>query len=335
MIDLNELRFFVQVSKAQSFTLAAKHLGVPKSSVSRAIFRLEDRLGVRLVERTTRSVALTEVGEIYLDRCQRMLEEAEQAELLIDALQAKPHGTLRVGVPVAFARSILGPILGNFLALYPELRLHLQLLAAETSSRERSLDLVIRPGPLEDSGLLVKPLMQIRLGAYASPLYLENRDIPDSPAALRQQSCITMSCGVFGEPGDSAIWRLRRGSNVQEVRVESRVSVPDPVINHQLAVAGAGVALLAQSMARVDVEQGRLVRLLPDWEPEPVELHAVYPSRLNSSPKVRVFLEFLREHLGAIDGECERSPLVSTKNVRPNQTRPGDEHGPRVATISF
>jgi hypothetical protein len=92
------------------------------------------------------------------------------------------------------------------------------------------------------------------------------------------------------------------------------------------------VALLAQSMARVDVEQGRLVRLLSDWEPEPVELHAVYPSRLNSSPKVRVFLEFLREHLGAIDGEWERSPLVSTKN---DQTRPRDEHGARVATISF
>src|SRR5438105_11040075 len=153
MIDLNELQFFVQVSKTQSFTLAAKRLGVPKSSVSRAILRLEDRLGVRLVERTTRSVSLTEVGEIYLDRCQRMLEEAEQAELLIDALQAKPHGTLRVGVPVAFGRSILGPILGDFLALYPEVRLHLQLLATESSPSERSFDLVIRPGPLEDSGL--------------------------------------------------------------------------------------------------------------------------------------------------------------------------------------
>jgi DNA-binding transcriptional LysR family regulator len=104
MIDLNDLQFFVQVCKAQSFTLAARHLGVPKSSVSRAISRLEGRLGVRLVERTTRSVELTEVGEIYLDRCQRMLEEAEQAELLIDALQAKPHGKLRVGVPVAFGR---------------------------------------------------------------------------------------------------------------------------------------------------------------------------------------------------------------------------------------
>lgn len=296
MIDLNELQIFVQVSKAQSFTLAAKRLGLPKSSVSRAVSSLETRLGIRLVERTTRSVALTEAGELYLERCQRMQEEAELADLVIGTLQAKPRGRLRVGAPVAFARSILGPILGDFLALYPELRLQLQLMGAEDPGREKNLDLVIRPGPLEDSGLLLKPVMRIRIGAYASPLYLKNRSLPDAPAALRQQSCITASCGAFGEPADSATWRLRRGSDVQEVRIESRVSVPDPTINHQLAVAGVGVALLSQSVARLDVEQGRLVRLLPDWEPDPVELYAVYPSRLNSSPKVRAFLQFLRDH---------------------------------------
>jgi DNA-binding transcriptional LysR family regulator len=299
MKDLNELQVFVQVSNAQSFTLAASRLGLPKSSVSRAIVRLEARLGVRLVERTTRKVALTEAGEIYLDRCQRVLEEAEQADLLMGALQATPRGRLRVGAPVAFARSILGPILGEFLALYPELRLHVQLLGGEAPAREKSLDVVIRPGPLEDSGLLVKPLMRIRLAAYASPRYLETRDIPDSPAALRQHSCITTSCGAFGEPADSAVWRLRRGSDLLEVRLDPRVSVSDPTINHQLALDGVGVALLSQSVARVDVEQGRLVRLLPDWEPDPVELHAVYPSRLHSSPKVRAFLQFLREHFGA------------------------------------
>ena len=243
-------------------------------------------------------MALTEAGELYWARCQRVMEEAEQADLAVGALLAKPRGRLGIGVSVAFARGILGPLLGEFLAMYPELRLHLQLLGGDASPREGSFDLVIRPGPLEDSGLLVKPLMRIRLGAYASPLYLKNREITELPADLRQQSCITMNCGTFGEPGDSTIWRLRRGVELREVRVESRVSVPDPTMNHQLAVAGAGVALLGQSMARIDVEQGRLVRLLPDWEPEPVELHALYPSRLNSSPKVRAFLQFLRERFG-------------------------------------
>lgn len=299
MIDLNELQFFVQVSQAQSFTLAAKRLGTPKSTVSRAISRLERRLGVRLIERTTRRLALTDAGEIYLERCQRMLEEAEQADIMIGALQAKPRGKLRVGAPVQFVRVILAPILGEFLNRYPQLRFQLQSLAAETPPRERSFDVLIRPGPLEDSGLLVKPLLRIRLAVYAGPRYLEGRGIPDSPANLRDHSCITMGCGAHGEPLDSVIWRLRRGLDAEEVRVESRVSVPDPTLTHQLAVAGVGVALLSQAVARADVNRGRLVRLLPEWEPEPVELHAVYPSRLHSSPNVRAFLEFLRERIGA------------------------------------
>jgi DNA-binding transcriptional LysR family regulator len=293
--NLNELQYFVHVSQMQSFTRAAKRLGVPKSSISRAIYRLESRLGVRLVERTTRKVALTEIGELYLNRCRRVIEEAEQADLAVGALQAKPSGTLRVGAPVAFARSILGPTMGEFLATYPELRLHLQLHNGDESPRDQNLDLVVRAGPLEDSGLWVKPLMRIRLGAYASPAYLANREEPDSPADLMQQSCITMTCGTFGEPAVFAVWRLRRGAELKEVRVDARVSVPDPTINHQLALSGIGVALLAQSVVRADVERGRLVRVLPDWEPDPVELHAVYPSRLDSSPKVRAFLQFLRE----------------------------------------
>jgi LysR family transcriptional regulator for bpeEF and oprC len=299
MTNLNELQFFVHVSQTQSFTGAAKRLGVPKSSVSRTIQRLERRLGVRLVERTTRRVALTEVGELYLNHCRRVMEEAEQADLAVGAMQAKPRGTLRVGAPVAFARSIMGPSMGDFLAMYPELRMHLQLLNGDESPRVGSLDVIVRAGPLEDSGLLVKPLMRIRLGAYASPAYLKRRKTPESPAGLMQQSCITMTCGTFGEPGDFAMWRLRRGGELKEVRVDARVSVPDPTINHQLALAGTGVALLAQSMVGADVEQGRLVRLLPEWEPDPVELHALYPSQLNSSPKVRAFLQFLRERFGA------------------------------------
>jgi DNA-binding transcriptional LysR family regulator len=305
MNNLNELQFFVHVSQTQSFTKAAKRLGVPKSTVSRAIRRLEERLGVRLVERTTRRVALTEVGELYLNRCRRVMEEAQQADLAVGALQGKPRGTLRVGAPMAFARSILGPRMGEFLAMYPEMRVHLQLPNGDESPSEGSLDVVIRSGALEDSGLLVKPLMRIRLGAYASPGYLASRKVPATLADLVELSCITTSCDTRGEPGDFTTWRLRREGELREVRVDVRVSVPDPTINHQLALAGAGVALLAQSVVREDVDQGRLVRVLPDWEPEPVELHALYPSRLDSSPKVRVFLQFLRERFGTealVDG---------------------------------
>jgi DNA-binding transcriptional LysR family regulator len=298
MTNLNELQFFVQVSQTQSFTKAAKRLGVPKSSVSRAILRLENRLGVRLVERTTRKVALTEVGELYLNRCKRVMDEAEKADLAVGALQSRPRGTLRVGAPVAFARSILGPSMGDFLTLHPDLRVHLQLLNGDESPREGTFDVIVRAGTLEDSGLLVKPLMKIRLAAYASPAYLTNRKLPTSPADLIPHSCITTTCDTFGEPGDFTTWRLRNGADLKEVKVEARVSVPDPTINHQLALAGVGIALLAQSVVQSDIEAGRLIRILPDWEPEPVVLHALYPSRLDSSPKVRAFFQFLRERFG-------------------------------------
>lgn len=295
--NLNDIHFFTLIAQTQSFTRAAKKLGVPKSAASRAVTRLEDRLGVRLIERTTRTVCLTEVGETYLEHCQRVMEEVEQADLAVGALLAKPRGRLRIAAPVAFARAILGPILKEFLFMYPELRLHLQLLNGDSTPRESSFDILIRPGPLEDSGLLVKPLMRIQLGVFASPDYLVSRELPASPLDLRDHDCITTGCGAVGEPADSTTWRLRRGTETREIRVDSRVSVLDPMLHHQLAIAGVGVALLAQSVVQTDVGRGRLVRVLPDWEPESIEFHALYSSRLNSSPKVRAFLQFLRLHL--------------------------------------
>jgi DNA-binding transcriptional LysR family regulator len=273
-----------QVCNEQSFTLAAKRLGTPKSNISRAILRLEQRLGVRLLERTTRRVRTTEVGKLYLARCQRVLDEAEGADLLIDAMQARPRGRLRVGVHIAFFQLVSAPVLGEFLAMYPELRLQLQIHSGDGPSRDRNVDLSIWGGPLDDSGFLVKSIMRIRLGTYASPSYLENRETPGSPADLHRHSCIS-KCGMLGEQGDSATWRLRRGGEVQEIRIASRISLPDPTTHHQLAVGGVGV------------DTGRLVRLLPEWEPDPVELYAMYPSRLNSSPKVRAFVQFLQKHL--------------------------------------
>jgi DNA-binding transcriptional LysR family regulator len=320
VVDLNELQFFVQVCKEQSFTLAAIRLGIPKSNISRAVLRLEERLGVRLLERTTRRVRLTEVGELYLDRCQRVLEDAEEADLLIDALQARPRGKLRVGVHIAFFQLFPAPVLREFLSMYADLRLQFQMHGGYGPSRDRNVDLSILGGPLEDSGSMVKSIVRIRLGAYASPSYLENCEIPSSPADLHQHSCI-LKCGMSGERGESTIWRLRRGSEIQKIRIESRVSLPDPMIHHQLAVAGVGVALLSQTLARVDVEEGRLVRLLPEWEPDPVELYAVYPSRLNSSPKVRAFVQFLQKHL-ATD---------SLPKLRRNRAA-GESHRRRIAS---
>jgi DNA-binding transcriptional LysR family regulator len=300
ILDLNDLQFFVRVAEDHSFTQAARRLQVPKSTVSRAIQRLEKRLGLRLVERTTRRVSLTEIGELYMNHCRRVMEEAEQADLAVGAFLAEPRGRLRVGAPVPFARFVLGPLLADFAARYPLLQIDVQLLSGDVFPRDGSLDVLVRAGAVGDAGLLVRWLLRVRLGIYASPRYLELHGRPETPAALRMLPCVTTSCDtVGGESTGSATWKLRRGQEVAEVKMDVRVSVPDPAINQQLTVAGVGLAALSSAMVRDDVEHGRLVRLLPEWELEPIEIHAYYPTRLHSAPKVRAFLEFLKERTGS------------------------------------
>ncbi len=305
MIDLNEMQCFAHICEARSFTVAAERLGLPKSSVSRALTRLEDRLGVRLIERTTRSLMLTEAGELYLERCRRMLEEAEQADLAIGAMHAQPRGLLRLATSVPFARFAIGPVLGEFLSAYPEVRVDLQFVGGENRVTDPAPDIVIGPHPSPDSTLRATPLFVIRLATYASPGYLEGRRMPKQPADLREHHCITAHCGGPGLPTGFASWRMRRGATRQEVSFEPRVTVADPSIGYQVALSGGGIAAIKPEAVRSDVEAGRLVRLLPDWELEPLQLYALHPSRLSASPKVNAFLTFLRERYG--DGDADWS----------------------------
>lgn len=298
MIDLNEMQCFAHICEARSFTVAAQRLGLPKSSVSRALTRLEDRLGVRLIERTTRSLMLTEAGELYLERCRRMLEEAEQADLAIGAMHARPRGLLRVATSVPFARFAVGPVLGDFLSAYPEVRVELQLVSGENRAPDPAPDIVIGPYPSPDSTLRATPLFKIRLATYASPGYLACRRMPAVPADLREHHCITVHCRGPGVPAGFASWRLRRGATRQEVCFEPRLTVADPSIGYQVALSGGGIAAVKPEAARSDVEAGRLIRLLPDWELEPLQLYALHPARLSASPKVNAFLAFLRERYG-------------------------------------
>lgn len=301
MVDLNELQFFAQLGKAQSFTLAARQLGTQKSVVSRALTSLEARLGVRLVERTTRRVALTEAGEIFLEKCLRVLEEAEQADLAINAMHSKPRGRLRIGAPAAFVRFVLAPLLADFLKEYPGMKLSLQIIQGTPMPNESGLDLAIRQGPLDDSTMRVMPLRKISLGLYAGSGYVAKNGAPQTPSDLRLHRFISTNCGAHGEPADFVKICLRRGSLTETIRIESHLSLTDPSLNLQLAVSDAGITQLSQSIGQSNVDAGHLVRILPEWEPAAVELFAVYASRLSASPKLRAFLEYLRKHSESSD----------------------------------
>jgi DNA-binding transcriptional LysR family regulator len=292
MNDLNQIHYFAQIARTGSITAAAKQLGLPKSTVSRGLARLEARLGVRLLERTTRRVVLTEAGDLYLQHCRQALEEVEQADLVVSALRGTPRGCLRLGTPMMFGRSFLAPLLGEFLRRYPELTLRLTLFSEPINPVEGNLDLTIQAGPVRNSGLFIKHLGEARLGIYASPSYVEKHGMPDEPTDLHRHHCVTS-----GDTGEDVTWTIHRGSERAELRLQPRVSVIDSAIHQQLALDGVGIVIIPCWLASYDQSEGRLVRLLPMWDPDPVDVYAVYPSRLTLSPKVRVFLEFLVERL--------------------------------------
>jgi hypothetical protein len=265
-------------------------LGMPKSTVSRQIRALEVRLGTRLLERTTRQLVLTQIGEIFLAHCERVISEAEDAERVVAAHTATPRGLLRVGVPITFARIFLAPVVAQFCRKYPEIRIDLLLRGDRVDPVKMLLDLVIDVGRRDDSSYATRKLGSIPQGLFASRDYLNARPQPQSPADLDAHDIIAM-----GRSRGSSHWNLTAPSGQQkEVRIDPRIAVNDPVIAHRFATSGLGIALLPDFLTRND---GTLVRILPEWRVPPVEFFAVYPDRRLIPPKLRAFLDELQENL--------------------------------------
>jgi DNA-binding transcriptional LysR family regulator len=292
MARFDELEFFVAVAQTGSFTAASKRLGVPKSTLTRGVGRLEKRLDVVLMRRTTRRVTLTEPGELFLLHCLQALEEVEQGELVVSAFRGVPRGHLRVSTPMVFARIFLTPLMPEFLTLYPDLRLHLLAHEADSMPSTTNFDVIIRSGPVQDSSMFIRHLGEVRMGIYASPEYVERSGSPTTPDQLHQHSCVTLA-----EFGDGAIWRITNGSEALQIRLDPHVSASNATLHQILAAGGVGIVCIPRALASPDVTAGRLLRILPGWEPEPVPVSALYPARLDLSPKVRAFLQYLAQHL--------------------------------------
>lgn len=288
--DFNHLQTFYWVAKAGSFTAAARVLNLPKSTVSRQIGALEARLGTRLMERTTRRVGLTEIGQVFLAHCERVMAEAEDAERAVTAYTAEARGVLRVGVPVTFARTFLAPLLGEFCRKYPLVRVELILGGGRFDPVESLLDVVIHVGRLEDSSYIVKKLGSMKQGLYASRRYLKGRPAPDSPDGLKEHSVIMM-----GRTARGSRWRLSGpDGRREEVRMDPRIAVADPVIAHQMVLAGLGIGMLPSFLTGGDE---RIVPVLPEWQAAAVDFFAFYPARTLTPPKLRVFLAELEANL--------------------------------------
>jgi DNA-binding transcriptional LysR family regulator len=293
--DLNAVSTFAKVVELKSFRAAAAALGIPKSTVSRKIAELEDTLGARLLERTTRSLRLTEAGHAYHLRIAPALDVLVEAERAIEEQNEKPSGKLKLSMTVEGGQTLLAPVLSEYLRSYPEVRLQIELTDRRVDLVEEGFDLAIRAGALADSTLIARKLGSPgSLHVYASPQYLERRGNVRHPEELVRHDCLLMS--AQSTPG---VWTFRERRKLLPVKVRAYAEANSFVLLRELSLAGHGFARLPRYFASPWLEQGLLVSVLDQFLPEPMPWHAVYPSARHLSPKVRELVELLERHFAA------------------------------------
>jgi len=289
-MDLNEILVFARVVQAGSFTAAAAELGMPKSTVSRKVSALEERLKSRLLQRTTRKLSLTDVGRTYYDYCARIVGEVEDAERAVSSLQESPRGLLRVTAPVSVA--FLGPIVSDYLRRYPDVRIDLFCTERAVDLVEERFDVGIRAGALPDSTLIARSLGEVKWFLVATPAYLKRRGRPRSSEDLKKHDCL-----LFGAGLDGAGVRLESGDRSVQVAVSARLMVTDMDVLHAVATAGLGIALLPAFLCVEELRTRRLERVLADWNAPATPVHVVYPSTRHLSPKVKTFVDHLHRRM--------------------------------------
>lgn len=289
--DLNELAVFTYVVEHGGFTAAAEATRLPKSNISRRIANLEQRLGVRLLERSTRKVHVTEIGELYYRHCRRMLDEANHADLCVERALEIPRGILRVSASVTTGQHLLAPMAAAFMAEYPDVQLELILANRQVDVIDEGFDLVIRIGALPDSSLIARNLGKCGFFLYASEAYLEARGRPQTPEDLKNHDCLKMSDGQRRTQ-----WVLSKGDVTKRISITPRASVNDFTTLRCVIAAGGGITILPSYLQAGEAGQP-LVHILEDWAVPPIEFHAVFPSHRGATPKVRAFLDFLSDRL--------------------------------------
>ncbi|HEX7888102.1 MAG TPA: LysR substrate-binding domain-containing protein [Ramlibacter sp.] len=295
MQDLNDMLFFAEVVDRGGFAAAGRALNVPKSKLSRRISELEARLGVRLLQRTTRKLSLTQAGEIYHRHCVAMREQAEAADEAVAHVQTEPRGTVRVSCPVTLAQSTIGPVLPRFLAAHPQVRIDMLVTNRVIDLVQEGVDVALRVrSVLDDSGtLVIKNLGHTQGMLVASPQLLQRFGQPHGPEELRNLPTVAMSAA-----DGRASWHFL-GPHDAEFELQHRpVYTADDLLTLKFAVVqGAGMCVLPDYMCVEELRRRELVPVLPGWAPRVGLVLAVFPSRRGMVPAVRRFLDFLGENI--------------------------------------
>lgn len=326
--DLNQLVIFAKVVETGSFTAAGRQLGLPKSTVSRKIAQLEERFGVQLLVRTTRRLAMTEVGAAFYARCSRISAQVDEVERAFDDLHGEPRGLLRVAAPHELAAILSSDLFSEFLLTHTQVDVELELTGHSVDAFEHGFDLVLGQAAVTTPGLLAVELGPVERRLVASPEYIDRRGTPKTPAQLeRHDLCVGIGRAaelVAGRAAPPAPRVVAAGDAQRRPSFElfgpdrasvvisnrPRLSVNDHVQLREAALAGVGIALLPVLACRRELEAGRLCVVLEDWAPSVTWVHAMYPTTHHFAAKLRAFVEFMREQLGPWAGD------VGTQAVR-------------------
>jgi len=294
MDKLTSMIVFTRVAKAGSFAAAAKELNLSRAMATKHVMQLENGLGIRLLNRTTRNLSLTEVGTVYLERCLQILDDIEETELSVTRLQTEPRGTLKLNATPFFGAYHLAPAIAAYTEIYPDVNVELILQAGYVDLIEEGFDLAIRLDNLHDSSLIARKLGSSQRVVCGSPDYFKKHGVPGTPDDLKKHNCLVNSSlpprdqWQFSEP-ESGKTTVVRVAGTMESNVADALRMA--------AISGLGLTLLPTYMVGQDLRKGLLQAVLKDYIPSPLEIHAVYPHRKHLSAKVRTFVDFLHERL--------------------------------------
>ena len=294
--SLDDIAVFVQVAQSESFTAAARQLSLSASGVSRAIGRLENRIGVHLVNRTTRRLSLTAEGSAYFQRCRQILADLEDAETEISEAGSIPRGPLRIQLPRGFGNAVIIPLLTDFAALYPEVTLHISVYDGAINPAEEGVDASFVLGEPLSGDFVARKLCSIGYAVCAAPDYLENHGEPAIPDDLANHRCLNY---VHPRSGRAREWVLTDAGREISIPVASVLRANDIRTIHQAAVSGAGLAYLMDFLIAEDISSGRLKIVMPRYVRRDVPVYVCYPQNRHRLPRVTAFVEYLRAALSA------------------------------------
>lgn len=300
MDRIQQMEVFVAINDTGSFVQAANRLRMSPPAVTRAMNALEDRLGVRLLTRSTRQLKLTDAGVRFLIAARQLLAEIESAEKLAAGEEGVAQGHLTVSASLAFSRMIAAPVIRSFLASHPRISVSLVAVDRVTNIVEEGIDVAIRIGELPDSNLMAKRLGIVRRLFVASPEYLDRRGAPNEPSELKLHSIIGFT-GIM----PSHDWHYKHGKLRGHVQLHPRFEVNDANTALTAVTAGEGITMALSYMVTDEIRSGRLVPVLIDYLPPAEPIHLVYPHSKIVAPKVRAFVDFAAEHLTAAIGQSE------------------------------